>query len=185
MSENIRQFKNYYKKLKRMLLLIETGDLTSDKIAAIDGKRYKSMDDFVVELKKEIRNCEASVKMFCNLNGTVNKNVFYKFYDKFITANPDEKSLYEEANGGKYGDLLEYLQKTKNKLDEAEKKKNEDLGAQIDALLTRIDKRKKLKQELVELGIAVDDGDPSNIVVKPERFADYLKYLEKHSVIEI
>lgn len=186
--QNFKQFKNEYRKLKGALSAAQSGRLSFDKIVQVYGDKYDSIEDFVKAITEIIHKYEASIYVFYNLDRTVNKREFGKFYSRFIHASDDEKLLYESVNGMSYDELLERLNETKEKL-RAEERKEEKNIRDIERALAKLEKdilsMQRMKQELVELGIAEDDGLNNVIHIIPEKFVDYLKYLETHHIENI
>ena len=55
-----------------------------------------------------------------------------------------------------------------------------EVEARLNGILNKIEMQKRLKEELVTLGIAEDSGGWNVIRVKPDKFKDYAKYLREH-----
>lgn len=178
---NIKQFKIEYKKLKSVMSAAQSGRLTFGKIVQVYGNQYKSKDDFVRAIKEIMQKYEASTCMFYNIDGTVNERDYNKFYTRFIHASEDEKLLFEMVNDATYEKLLADLNDIRTMISEYDSENNREFR-EIKKGLTHIKKgiedRIKMKRELVELGIAEDDGLDGVIHIIPERFVDYLSYLK-------
>lgn len=177
---DIKTFKNEYQKLNKTLLLVRHGQIPFEKIMEIYGKQYKTIEEFENKLTDIVRQYEASLCMFYNINRTVNKRAFKRFYSKFIDATENEKILYESVNGTSYDELLKKLNKIKGKLEAEKESEAGKIRKELDKLKKDIESMQKLKHELIALGIAEDDGRFNTISIKPERFVDYLEYIESH-----
>ena len=182
---NVRKFKTEYKELKSVLSAARSGRLTFDKIVQAYGDRYKSMEDFVNDITENIRKYEASVCIFYNSDRTVNTREFDKFHSRFVRASAEEKRLFETVNNTTYEKLSEELNGIKNMIDEyrdEDDKEYREIKKGLAQIKKGLEDRIKMKKELVELGIAEDDGPDGVIHIIPERFVDYLKYMEnRHS----
>lgn len=60
-----------------------------------------------------------------------------------------------------------------------------EVEARVNRILDKVERQKKLKEELVALGIAEDLGGWNVIRIKPDKYKEYAKYLSEHPGVRI
>ena len=182
-ASEIKKFKQNYQFLKRTYEKIKNGSLTYEELHDLRDK-YKTIEEFEQDIFNQICDYEHTIYMIYNMDGSINKREFDKFYKKFVVADEKERKLYEENNGQQYKMILSFLEKNKKKL-ESSSIDFDKISRRLNQIESDFEKMSKLKTELIKLGIAEDDGNPNAIHVKPEKFVDYLEFLEEHPELRI
>lgn len=188
MAINIKKFRDEYKMYKSILARIKRGAVSSDEVNEYFLDCCGFIDDYKQEISDIIRQYESSIYMIYNVNRTISRVQFDKYYARFINADKEQKKFYERVNGMSYNEILNMLNNIKKDLMAEESKNEEDANKAIKALKKMVRDMKMFqerKQELIELGIAEDTGGSNCISIKPVKFVEYLQYLEAHNNIKI
>lgn len=189
-----KMFRQKMRQAEDILKIIKRGEIPEEVVLKSAGEDCKTIDDVIKKINKYIADLKILPFAFYRPNGTINKKAFDEYYERFIHADAEGIANYERIYNAPQSEILKFLNDMKENIENEEKKSQEKektaqsgqimkdikkANAKLQAIEEEMERIRSLKKELVELGIAEDD-EGSEITIKPSRFSDYLRYLEKH-----